>query len=97
MQFKRARRLSSERTICQGASLVSVASNIAEGQARQHIGEFRQFLAMANGSLAELDTQRVIAEELGLIEPTRSIELDEAISEIRKMLFALSAKAQAAH
>jgi four helix bundle protein len=26
---------------------VSVASNIAEGQARQHLGEFRQFLAMA--------------------------------------------------
>src|SRR5688572_11677843 len=43
---------------------VSVASNIAEGQARQHIGEFRQFLAMANGSLAELDTQRIIAETL---------------------------------
>jgi len=39
---------------------VSVASNIAEGQARQHLGEFRQFLAMANGSLAELDTQRII-------------------------------------
>ena len=39
---------------------VSVASNIAEGQARQHLGEFRQFLAMANGSLAELDTQRIM-------------------------------------
>lgn len=73
---------------------VSVASNIAEGQARQHVGEFRQFLAMANGSLAELDTQRIIAEELHLINQTRSIELDNAITEIRKMLYALSAKAQ---
>ncbi len=35
---------------------VSVASNIAEGQARQHVGEFLQFLSTANGSLAELDT-----------------------------------------
>src|SRR5438132_11367008 len=39
---------------------VSVASNIAAGQARRHLREFRQFLAMANGSLAESDTQRNI-------------------------------------
>src|SRR2546421_11206214 len=76
---------------------VSVASNIAEGQARQHLAEFRQFLAMANGSLAELDTQRIIAEELRLIDHARSTELDNAITEIRKMLYALSAKAQVGH
>ena len=76
---------------------VSVASNIAEGQARQHLGEFRQFLAMANGSLAELYTQRIIAEELGLIDCVRRSELAEAITEIRKMIYALSAKAQTAH
>ena len=75
---------------------VSVASNIAEGQARQHIGEFRQFLAMANGSFAELDTQRIIAEELDLIDPARSASLNE-VTEIRKMLYALSAKAQGTH
>jgi len=75
---------------------VSVASNIAEGQARQHLGEFRQFLAMANGSLAELDTQRIIAEELKLIDSTRSAELEAAITEIQKMLYALSSKVQAA-
>jgi four helix bundle protein len=75
---------------------VSVASNIAEGQARQHVREFRQFLAMANGSLAELDTQRIIAEELGLIGHTRSTELDDSVTEIRKMIYALSAKAQTA-
>ncbi|HYV24101.1 MAG TPA: four helix bundle protein [Pyrinomonadaceae bacterium] len=66
-----------------------------EGQARQRVGEFRQFLALANGSLAELDTQRMIAEELHLINQARSVELDNAITEIRKMLYALSAKAQA--
>jgi four helix bundle protein len=71
---------------------VSVASNIAEGQARQHPGEFRQFLAVANGSLAELDTQRVIAEELKLIDSTSSTELEADITEIRKMIYALSAK-----
>jgi four helix bundle protein len=50
---------------------------------------------MANGSLAELDTQRIIAAELGLINPARSTELDNAITEIRKMIYALSAKAVA--
>ena len=63
---------------------VSVASNIAEGQARQHLGEFRQFLAMANGSVAELDTQRIIAEELALIDRARSLELETAITESGK-------------
>jgi len=75
---------------------VSVASNIAEGQARQHLGESRQFLAVANGSLAELDTQRVIAEELGFIDRARSAELDASTTEIRKMLYALSGKVRAA-
>jgi four helix bundle protein len=46
---------------------VSIPSNIAEGQGRQHTGEFIQFLAVANGSLAELDTQRIIAESLHIV------------------------------
>jgi len=45
-------------------SAVSIPSNIAEGQARQHTGEFKQFLFIALGSLAELDTQLVIANRL---------------------------------
>jgi len=71
---------------------VSVASNIAEGQARQHLAEFRQFLAIANGSLAELDTQRIIAEELKLIDHELSARLDMSIMEVRKMLYALNSK-----
>ena len=78
-------------------AVVSISSNIAEGQARQHNAEFSHFLSISNGSLAELDTQRIIAEGLGLIEHERSLELDKAITEIRKMLYALSAKAQTAH
>jgi four helix bundle protein len=35
-------------------SAVSVPSNIAEGQGRQHIGEFLHFISVANGSSAEL-------------------------------------------
>jgi four helix bundle protein len=71
---------------------VSVPSNIAEGQGRQHIKEFLHFISVANGSLAELDTQRIIAENLHFISPEKSAQMDERITEIRKMLYALTAK-----
>jgi four helix bundle protein len=69
---------------------VSVPSNIAEGQARQHVNEFRHFLFVASGSLAELDTQRIIAENLGFLSHEDSTSLDQRITEIRKMIYALS-------
>lgn len=47
---------------------VSVPSNIAEGQARRLPAEFRRFLRIALGSLAEIDTQLVIANELGYVK-----------------------------
>jgi four helix bundle protein len=71
---------------------VSVPSNIAEGQGRQHRKEFLHFASVANGSLAELDTQRIIAENLRLITPEISSQLDANITEVRKMLYALAAK-----
>ena len=42
-------------------SAVSVPSNIAEGQGRLNLGEFRQFLGIARGSNCELQTQLEIA------------------------------------
>ncbi len=71
---------------------VSISSNIAEGQGRHHVKEFLHFLSIANGSLAEIDTQRIIAESLGFLEPDKSTLLDESITEIRKMLYALAAR-----
>jgi four helix bundle protein len=44
---------------------VSVASNIAEGAARKSSKEFANFLGVALGSLAELDTQIELASSLG--------------------------------
>jgi four helix bundle protein len=44
---------------------VSIPSNIAEGQGRRGLVEFRHFLRQASGSLMELETQVLIAERLG--------------------------------
>ena len=54
-------------------SAVSVASNIAEGASRGTKREFIQFLNIARGSLAELETQITIAEELSLISDAKQI------------------------
>ena len=47
---------------------ISIPSNIAEGHTRQHKKEFKQFLFIALGSLAEFETQLIIAEKLGYLE-----------------------------
>jgi four helix bundle protein len=47
---------------------VSIPSNIAEGQGRLSKREFKQFLAIARGSLLELETQLLIAQGSRLCE-----------------------------
>jgi len=49
---------------------VSIASNIAEGNARRHRRDYIHFLVIARSSLAELETQLVIASELKMLERT---------------------------
>jgi four helix bundle protein len=48
---------------------VSVPSNLAEGAARDGAKEFARFLAMARGSLSEMETQLLIAVDLGYLAP----------------------------
>lgn len=43
---------------------VSIPSNIAEGQQRKNLKEYLQFLRIALGSLAELETQMIIAKDI---------------------------------
>ena len=68
---------------------VSIPSNIAEGQARQHRREFRRYLRIALGSLAEVDTQLFLAQELGYFSEGRGNEIQMMIVELRKMIFGL--------
>jgi four helix bundle protein len=67
-------------------SVVSVPSNIAEGQARQHRKEFLQSLYIARGSLAELDTLITVAEHLGYVNSKAKAVLDKEMIELRRML-----------
>ena len=68
---------------------ISIPSNIAEGQARHTTGEFVQFLSHAEGSVAELDTQLIIAVELGYCAKSEVGDASQLILELRKMLNAL--------
>jgi four helix bundle protein len=73
---------------------VSIPSNIAEGQGRNSSKEFRQYLAISLGSLAELETQLIIANKISYINLEELDPLLSSIDIIRKMLKALSSSLQ---
>ena len=65
---------------------VSVPSNIAEGQAHYNKGEFVHFLRHANGSLAELETQILLAERLEYVRSEQVQSLLKQVIEVGKLL-----------
>lgn len=67
-------------------SAISIPSNIAEGSTRQHLLEYLQFLNIALGSAAELETQLFIAKELKFLEEDAYKRLNDSLIEIMKML-----------
>ena len=73
-------------------AVVSIPSNISEGQARHHTKEFIQFLYQSLGSLAELDTQTIIAVELNYINQQQKIEIENRIIQLQKMIHGLIRK-----
>lgn len=67
-------------------AVVSVPSNIAEGQGRLSTGEFKHFLGQARGSLMEVETQILIAQELGYLAPNDSEDLLGVAGEVGRIL-----------
>jgi four helix bundle protein len=70
-------------------SAVSVASNIAEGAARDTKKDFIRFLHNAKGSLSELDTQVVICNRLGYLTGDECEILNEHMERESKLLTGL--------
>lgn len=70
-------------------SAVSIPSNIAEGYARGSKASFHQFLRIAYGSAAELETQLLLAKELKYHKET---DIEELLIEVMKMINAILSK-----
>lgn len=68
---------------------VSIPSNIAEGQARRTTPDYVRFVSMAEGSLAEVETQLIISIELDFCSKESTAECFALMLEIRKMLSSL--------
>lgn len=68
---------------------VSIPSNLAEGQARHTTGEFVLCISHAEGSLAELETQLILAVELRFTTSDKTKTCANSMDELRRMLNAL--------
>ena len=66
-------------------AVVSIPSNIAEGQGRSTTRDFLNFLSIANGSLKEVETQILIGERLGYLDEFKSSELIAHTTEVSRV------------
>lgn len=67
-------------------SAISIPSNIAEGSGRNGWKELYNFIGYSIGSAAELDTQLIIAKNLGYLDTKNEVELFSMIDKTRKLL-----------
>jgi four helix bundle protein len=65
---------------------ISIPSNIAEGQGRSTTADFRRFLSIALGSCAEIETQLMLAHDLGYLADSSSEHLIERVSEVARLI-----------
>jgi len=68
---------------------VAIASNIAEGHARNTRGEYRNFLSVARGSTIEVEVQLFLAEQIGYVQSPTLIKARSYCDAISRMLTAL--------
>jgi four helix bundle protein len=73
-------------------AVVSIPSNIAEGKDRHAIAEYLHFLSIAKGSLAEVETQLLLAVRFGYITEAQAGEAFQLREEISRMLVSLRSK-----
>ena len=73
-------------------SAVSIPANIAEGNGRNSSKEYLYHLSVAYGSLCELETHIIIAQELGMMDETPASSLLKTAGELGRMLNGLQRK-----
>jgi len=73
-------------------SAVSIISNIAEGWARSSTKDFLKFLYITRGSIAELETQFILANDLKYINDETLSTMEQQLTELNKMLASLITK-----
>lgn len=71
---------------------VSIPSNIAEGAGRGSDGDFANFLSFSIGSSFELETQLILAKDLGLLSDVTFDRVTPELSEIQKILIGFRSK-----
>ncbi|MFC5740134.1 four helix bundle protein [Dyella tabacisoli] len=67
-------------------AVVSIASCIAEGNARSSTRDYLRFLSMSAGSLAEVETQTLLAERLGYVSSSDAAALLNAMHSLARQL-----------
>lgn len=67
----------------------SIGANLAEGIGRKGKAEFHRFAQIAMGSACELDYHLLLARDLGYLSPENHQVLEDALTEIRRMLTGL--------
>lgn len=70
---------------------VSIPSNIAEGKGRSTRRDMNVFLCHSRGSVHELETQLLIAQELGYLQPSDANRTMALVGEVARMLNGLIA------
>ncbi len=75
---------------------VSIPANIAEGRGRTGLREFANFLSIARGSLAELDTLLDFAVRLGYLTEADLVEPMSLIDEVGRMLTTMGKRLRSA-
>ncbi len=68
---------------------VAIPSNIAEGHGRLGAAEFRRFVSIARGSVAEVETQLAVAVAIGFIDVDAITSLSSQLDQLSRMLFGL--------
>ena len=70
-------------------SAVSIPANIAEGNGRKSRKEYLQFLSIASGSISELETHLLIAEQLNFLTKEVTEQLQKQLRSVARLLQAL--------